>query len=84
MIILNKTNYTIMVDGNEVEPNTEYHITERVFDTTTIHSQFGSASITTKYSQRHIKCYGNLNVFESDNDIDSPAGSKRIIVTCIF
>ena len=75
MIILNKTNYTIMVDGNEVEPNTEYNITERVFDTTTIHSQFGSASIT---------CYGNLNVFESDNDIDSPAGSKRIIVTCIF
>ena len=84
MIILNKTNYTIMVDGNVVEPNNEYTVTERVFDTTTIHSQFGSASITTKYSQRYIKCFGNLNVFEADSDSNSSAGSKKIIVTCIF
>ena len=36
------------------------NLIKAVFNTLSIHSNIGSAIITTEYSKRHIKYYGNL------------------------
>jgi hypothetical protein len=55
-------------NGNKTDK--EINVYEAAFSTLSIHSDIGSAIITTEYSKRHIKCFGNLIVTELYMSLD--------------
>ena len=67
MIIRNKTDITLNISNGEcILPNSDFERDEKIFDTFTINSSFGSSTVITEYSIRTIKNYGKLIVEESD------------------
>lgn len=81
MLIENKTAVTLKIRGNLLEPNQSMDYSERAFDELSIHSDIGSCTITTEYSQRSIENYGKLVAKEGKKK--NERGMKNIIVSSL-
>lgn len=79
MIILNKSNVELHINGNEVVPGAEYDAAEMMFQDLSIHSDIGSVEVVTEYSTRYFSCYGRLTAYESDSTKDT-SGLPQIII----
>ncbi len=78
MVIENQTKCNIYIDCKVTEPGIRRYVTEHIFNTVDIHSDIGSAVITTEYYQRIFLTYGKMFLIES-NELDSN-GHKIIVV----
>ena len=78
MLIENKTNVSIFVHFSEIMPNGSWDFSEKIFETTHIHSEIGSATITSEYGQRTFRNFGKLEVKEGRKK--DKAGYKNILV----
>lgn len=81
MTITNNTSVTLEILGNRLAPQTSQEFTERAFNTLDIHSEIGSCTITTEYSQRSIRNFGKL--VASEGSERNERGMLNIIVSSI-
>lgn len=79
MLVTNKTNVDIEINGNTLKPKESKEYAEMVFDTLNIHSEIGSCFIVSEYWKRSIKNYGKLVAKEGRKKDEH--GMKNIIVT---
>ena len=70
MIIVNKTNNIIYVNGNILQAGNWIDIKQHVFDTINILSDIGSAEIICEYYSRFIKNFGSIIAQKSDSEGD--------------
>lgn len=80
MIINNNTNSDLLINGNALKPGDRAIVMIHIFDTINIHSNIGSAEIICEYRDRHIKCYGNLNLKKAPYDLDGDEYNAEIKV----
>ena len=66
MIIKNKTEDVIYIGGNTLQPGNWMHVGEHIFDTINIYCDSGSAEIICEYTDRFIKCFGDLEIEKID------------------
>lgn len=79
MLVTNKTSVDIVVSGGILKPKETREYIEMGFNTLNIHSEIGSAVITTEYCTRSIKNYGRIVAKEARKKDNH--GMKIIIVT---
>lgn len=80
MIINNNTNSDLFINDHELKSGDRFHVMVHIFDTVNIHSNIGSAEIICEYGDRHIKCYGDLELRKSQSDLDGDEYSVEIKV----
>mgnify|MGYP006988850555 CR=1 FL=1 len=69
MVIVNNTDQCLYVTGIEITPNERITCCEMMFNTCDILSDIGSVEITTEYSIRSFRNFGQLRGFETE-DVD--------------
>lgn len=79
MRIANQSGYNIDIDGNTISTGEEYEADEMMFNSVSIHSDIGSVEITTEYSKRSFRNYGNLKAYE-DETLKDAQGLPQINV----
>ena len=78
MKILNNSGHDIVVNGTTVHHPHAITVVEQAFNTQAIFSDIGSVEITTEYSKRSFRCFGQLTAYESSYHIDT--GGMPVIV----
>lgn len=78
MKILNNSCHDIVVNGTIVHHPYATIVDERAFNTQAIFSDIGAVEITTEYSKRSFRCFGQLVASESSYMIDT--GGMPVIV----
>jgi hypothetical protein len=78
MRILNNSYHDIVIRGNTVHHPYAITVVEQAFNTQAIFSDIGSVEITTEYSKRSFRCFGQLAAYESSCLIDT--GGMPVIV----
>ena len=78
MKIINNTNVDLNIQGSKLPSGSKKDFYEACFNTLSIHSDIGSAEITTEYSKRYIKNFGKITV-EETGELDEN-GLPNIVV----
>jgi len=81
MTIVNQAGCDLFIDGNEIEPQEEYDTSEMMFNTQSIFSDVGAIEITTEYSQRSFRCFGNLEAYENKEAKDKQGLPVIVIIS---
>ena len=68
MKITNNTSDDIVIHGYRVVPGSSCDIDVYIFDTINIYGEVGSVEIVCEYHDRHISCYGKVEVKEVGKD----------------
>lgn len=79
MTIDNQTNYVLSINNVRIIPDVRRKILSHALDTMIVYSDIGSVLIHCSYSDKMIRCYGNLDIKESD-ELDAD-GSKILVAT---